>query len=75
MVLSASLGVQLISGKSKLTEISSCSFSNAKVVAGLNANDVMSGLKIMTVSVAIIVCALLLFLVRVMTGLNVPIGV
>ena len=75
MVLSASLGAQVMAGKSKVTEIPSCSFSNAKVVAGLNANDVMSGLKIMTVSVAIIVCALLLFLVRVMTGLNVPIGV
>jgi hypothetical protein len=75
MVLSASLGAQVISGKSKLTEIASCSFSNAKVVAGLNANDVMSGLKIRTVSVAVIVCAVLLFLVRVMTGLNVPVGV
>ena len=75
MVLSASLGVQVISGKSKLTEIASCSFSNAKVVARLNANDVMSGLKIRTVSVAVIVCAVLLFLVRVMTGLNVPVGV
>ena len=75
MVLSASLGVQIISGKSKLTEIVSCSFSNAKVVAGLNANDVIIGLKMMTVSVAVVVCAVLLFLVRVMTGLNVPVGV
>ncbi len=58
-----------------MTEIPSCSFSNSKVVAGLNANDVMSGLKIRTVSVAVIVCAVLLFLVRVMTGLNVPVGV
>jgi hypothetical protein len=75
MVLSASLGAQVMAGKSKVTEIPSCSFSNAKVVAGLNANDVMSGLKMMTVSVAVVVCAVLLFLVRVMTGLNVPVGV
>jgi hypothetical protein len=64
-----------MAGKSKVIEIPSCSFSNAKVVAGLNANDVISGLKMMTVSVAVVICAVLLFLVRVMTGLNVPVGV